>query len=82
MNRIVVSCVIGVGLMIPASLMAAETPLDSDEQKYSYALGYQMVVKFKGNWLQKALNWMLMPLPVVSQTSSRDKHLRSVKKRL
>ena len=39
MNRIVVGCVIGVGLMIPASVIAAETPLDSDEQKYSYALG-------------------------------------------
>ena len=50
MNRIVVSCVIGVGLMIPASLMAAETPLDSDEQKYSYALGYQI-----GSQIQRQL---------------------------
>ena len=39
MNRIVVGCVMGVGLMIPASLIVADTPLDSDEQKYSYALG-------------------------------------------
>ena len=42
MNRIVVSCVIGIGLMIPASVIVAETTLDSDQQKYSYALGYQI----------------------------------------
>ena len=50
MNRIVVSCVIGIGLMIPASVIAAETPLDSDEQKYSYALGYQI-----GSQIQRQL---------------------------
>ena len=50
MNRIVVGCVIGVGLMIPASVIAAETPLDSDEQKYSYALGYQI-----GSQIQRQL---------------------------
>jgi len=51
MNRIVVSCVIGIGLMIPASVIAAETPLDSDEQKYSYALGYQI-----GRQIQRQLD--------------------------
>ena len=50
MNRIVVGCVIGVGLMIPASLIVAETTLDSDEQKYSYALGYQI-----GSQIQRQL---------------------------
>ena len=51
MNRIVVGCVIGVGLMIPASVIAAETTLDSDEQKYSYALGYQI-----GRQIQRQLD--------------------------
>ena len=51
MNRIVVSCVIGIGLMIPASVIVAETPLDSDEQKYSYALGYQI-----GRQIQRQLD--------------------------
>jgi len=51
MNRFVVSCVIGIGLMIPASVIAAETPLDSDEQKYSYALGYQI-----GRQIQRQLD--------------------------
>ena len=51
MNRIVVSCVIGIGLMIPASVIAAETPLDSDAQKYSYALGYQI-----GRQIQRQLD--------------------------
>ena len=50
MNRIVVGCAIGVGLMIPASVIAAETTLDSDEQKYSYALGYQI-----GSQIQRQL---------------------------
>ena len=47
MNRIVVSCVIGIGLMIPASVIVAETTIDSDEQKYSYALGYQIGSQIK-----------------------------------
>ena len=47
MNRIVVSCVIGIGLMIPASVIVAETTLDSDQQKYSYALGYQIGSQIK-----------------------------------
>ena len=51
MNRIVVSCVIGIGLMIPASVIVAETTLDSDEQKYSYALGYQI-----GRQIQRQLD--------------------------
>ena len=51
MNRIVVSCVIGIGLMIPASVIVSETTLDSDEQKYSYALGYQI-----GRQIQRQLD--------------------------
>ena len=51
MNRIVVSCVIGIGLMIPASVIVAETTIDSDEQKYSYALGYQI-----GSQIQRQLD--------------------------
>ena len=51
MNRIVVSCVIGIGLMVPALVIVAETPLDSDEQKYSYALGYQI-----GSQIQRQLD--------------------------
>ena len=50
MNRIVVGCVIGIGLTIPASLRVAETSLVSDEQKYSYALGYQI-----GSQIQRQL---------------------------
>ena len=50
MNRIVVGCAIGFGLMIPASVIAAETALDSDHQKYSYALGYQI-----GSQIQRQL---------------------------
>ncbi|MEC9371471.1 MAG: FKBP-type peptidyl-prolyl cis-trans isomerase [Pseudomonadota bacterium] len=51
MNRIVVSCVIGIGLMVPASVIVAETTLDSDQQKYSYALGYQI-----GSQIQRQLD--------------------------
>ena len=51
MNRIFVGCVMGFGLMIPASLIVAETPLDSDNQKYSYALGYQI-----GSQIQRQLD--------------------------
>ena len=51
MNRMIVGCVVGVGLMIPASLIVAETTLDSDEQKYSYALGYQI-----GSQIQRQLD--------------------------
>ena len=50
MNRIVVSCVIGIGLMVPALVIVAETTLDSDQQKYSYALGYQI-----GSQIQRQL---------------------------
>ena len=51
MNRIVVSCVIGIGLMVPALVIVAETTLDSDQQKYSYALGYQI-----GSQIQRQLD--------------------------
>ena len=51
MNRNLVGCMIGVGLMIPTSLLVAETSLDSDEQKYSYALGYQI-----GSQIQRQLD--------------------------
>jgi len=51
MNRIIVGCVIGIGMVIPASLLVAETPLDSDDQKYSYALGYQI-----GSQIQRQLD--------------------------
>ena len=50
MNRIVVGCVIGFGLIIPTSLIVAETPLGSDAQKYSYGLGYQI-----GSQIQRQL---------------------------
>ena len=50
MNRIIVGCVIGIGMVTPASLLVAETPLDSDEQKYSYGLGYQI-----GSQIQRQL---------------------------
>ena len=42
MNKLVTGCVIAVGLMIPTSSIVAQAMLDSDEQKYSYALGYQI----------------------------------------
>ena len=51
MNRIFFGCVIGIGLMIPASMIIAETPLDSDGQKYSYGLGYQI-----GSQIQRQLD--------------------------
>ena len=50
MNKIVVGCVISIGLMIPASLLVAEASLDSDQQKYSYGLGYQI-----GSQIQRQL---------------------------
>jgi len=51
MNKLVTGCVIAVGLMIPTSSIVAQAMLDSDEQKYSYALGYQI-----GSQIQRQLD--------------------------
>ena len=51
MNKLVTGCEIAVGLMIPTSSIVAQAMLDSDEQKYSYALGYQI-----GSQIQRQLD--------------------------
>ena len=50
MNISVVGCASWCALIIPSSVIAAETSLDSDHQKYSYALVYQI-----GSLIQRQL---------------------------
>ena len=64
MNRIVVGCVIGVGLMASTSSIVADTALESDEQKYSYALGYQIGSQIQRQ-LVAAVSYTHLTLPTI-----------------